>query len=182
VVDGKEVLAEGNALPVKDFPAGWRAAFLSRFERDEPCDVPCALAVLVGKDHQARGLSRTKLEHMRSIAFRRGWDLVAPVRPTLKARYPLVPIERYAAWRRGDGLLFDPWLRTHERLGARVEGIASEAMRVPGTVGEWEAWAGMAFPESGSCVVPGALTLVEIDREEDVGLYVEPNVWMRHRR
>jgi hypothetical protein len=28
--------------------------------------------------------------------------------------------------------------------------------------------------------VPGALTLVSIDREADVGAYVEPNVWMRH--
>ena len=29
---------------------------------------------------------------------------MAPVRPTWKERYPLVPIERYAAWRRPDGL------------------------------------------------------------------------------
>ena len=29
-------------------------------------------------------------------------------------------------------------------------------------------------------VVPGALALVEIDRERDEGLYLEPNVWMIH--
>jgi hypothetical protein len=28
--------------------------------------------------------------------------------------------------------------------------------------------------------VPGALVPVRIDRERDVGTYVEPNVWMRH--
>ncbi len=39
----------------------------------------------------------------------------------------------------------------------------------------------MAFPESGGYVVPGALELVSIDREADLGTYVEPNVWMRHR-
>ena len=61
----------------------------------------------------------------------------------------MTPIERYAAWRREDGLLFDPWLRVHERLGAEVIGTAPEAMRIPGTVAEWEEWAGMAFPESG---------------------------------
>ena len=44
----------------------------------------------------------------------------APFRPSWKERYPLVPIERYAAWRRADGLLFDPWMRVHERLGASV--------------------------------------------------------------
>ena len=45
---------------------------------------------------------------------------------------------------------------------------------------EWEQWTGMAFPESGSYVVEGALVPVEIDRTRDVGSYVEPNVWMRH--
>jgi hypothetical protein len=38
----------------------------------------------------------------------------------------------------------------------------------------------MAFPESGQYVVEGALVPVEIDRERDRGLYVEPNVWMLH--
>jgi len=53
-------------------------------------------------------------------------------------------------------------------------------MRIEGTVAEWEEWAGMAFPESGEFVVPGALALVSIDREADHGVYVEPNVWMHH--
>jgi hypothetical protein len=30
-------------------------------------------------------------------------------------------------------------------------------------------------------VVPDALVPVEIDRERDLGRYVEPNVWLRHR-
>ena len=38
------------------------------------------------------------------------------MRPSWKERYPLVSIERYAGWRRADGLLFDPWMRVHERL------------------------------------------------------------------
>jgi hypothetical protein len=38
----------------------------------------------------------------------------------------------------------------------------------------------MAFPETGSYVVPEALDLVEIDREHDVGTYAESNLWMRH--
>ena len=102
------------------------------------------------------------------------------MRPNLKHRYPLVPMERYITWRRPDGTHLDPWLRTHERLGAEIVRVAPESMRVPGTVAEWEEWAGMAFPESGSYVVPGALVPVEVDRERDEGLYVEPNVWMVH--
>jgi hypothetical protein len=32
-------------------------------------------------------------------------SLIAPARPSWKERYPLVPIDRYAGWRRSDGLL-----------------------------------------------------------------------------
>ena len=53
-------------------------------------------------------------------------------------------------------------------------------MTITGSVAEWEAWTGMAFPESGAYVVPGALVPVEIDRARGEGVYVEPNVWMRH--
>jgi hypothetical protein len=39
---------------------------------------------------------------------------------------------------------------------------------------------GRALPESGAYVVSGALVPIEIDRERDEGVYVEPNVWMVH--
>jgi hypothetical protein len=51
-------------------------------------------------------------------------------------------------------------------------------MRVTGTVAEWEEWTGMHFPEDGDYVVPGAL--VPVTFAEGLGVYVEPNVWMRH--
>ena len=179
LVDGEEVLAEGNSIPTAGRPPGWRDAFVNGFSGDTPT-VLCALQVLVAPAHQGKGLSRLMLEHMRELAGPFG-ALIAPVRPSWKARYPLTPIERYVEWRREDGSLFDPWLRTHAQLGAELSDIAPEAMRIPGTVAEWEDWAGMAFPETGTYVVPGALVPVDIDRERDSGLYVEPNVWMEHR-
>jgi GNAT superfamily N-acetyltransferase len=179
LVDDGEVLAEGNSIPVSGMPAGWRDALRNGFER-EPGDRLCALAILIDPDHQRRGLSRLMLEHMRGLAFDRGWDLVAPVRPSLKHRYPLTPIDRYAEWRRDDGLLFDPWLRAHERLGAELVGIAEDSLVAEGTVADDERWSGLAFPESGRYVVEGALVPVAIDRERDHGSYREPNVWMRH--
>jgi hypothetical protein len=140
-----------------------------------------AVQVVVRSDLRARGLSGVALEAMARLARDHGLtEFVAPVRPTLKAAYPLTPIERYAAWTRADGLLFDPWLRTHERLGAEIVAMAPASMTVAGTVADWEEWTGMAFPESGAYVVPEALVPVDIDRERDEGVYVEPNVWMRH--
>jgi hypothetical protein len=106
--------------------------------------------------------------------------LIAPVRPSWKERYPLTPIERYAAWTRDDGLPFDPWLRVHARLGARVLRPEPESLRITGAVAEWEEWVGIAFPESGEYVFPRGLALLSVDRERDLGAYWEPNVWMLH--
>ena len=180
LVEGEQVLAEGNSVPVAGLPAGWRDAFPNAFDSGDEPDRLCAIQILVDTDLHGRGLSRTMLEHMRGLAAERRWDLVAPVRPTLKHRYPLTPIERYVEWRRDDGLLFDPWLRAHERAGAELLGVAPDSMVIEGTVAELEQWCGLAFPESGSYAVEGALVPVEIDRESDRGSYREPNVWMRH--
>lgn len=84
-------------------------------------------------------------------------------------------------WRRpDDGLMRDPWLRTHERLGARLAGIAPRGNVFRGTVAEWERWTGLALPESGRYIVAGALEPLRVDRERDEGVLVEPNVWMVH--
>jgi len=179
LVEDGQVLAEGNSIPVSGMPETWREALRRGFDAAEP-DRLCALAILVDPDHQRRGLSRLMLEHMRGLGHERGWELVAPVRSSLKHLYPLTPIERYIEWRRDDGLLFDPWLRAHERLGAEIVGIAHDSLVSEGTVAELEEWCGLEFPESGSYVVPGALVPVEIDREHDRGAYREPNVWMQH--
>jgi hypothetical protein len=107
--------------------------------------------------------------------------VVAPLRPTWKHRYPLVPMAEYAVWVRDDGLSVDPWIRTHQRMGAEVLGPAPRSMVIEGNVAEWETWADMAFPVSGDYVVPDALNLVHVDREQDRAVYVEENLWVRHR-
>jgi GNAT superfamily N-acetyltransferase len=141
----------------------------------------CALAVVVAPQRRGEGLSALVLDALRDVAADSGLrDLLAPVRPTRKAAYPLTTIERYIDWNGPDGLPFDPWLRVHARLGGRVLGVAPRSMVVTGTVAEWETWADMPFPDSGRYVVPGALAPVAIDREADRGRYVEPNVWVHH--
>ena len=180
------LLAESNAVVVPFGPEelpdeGWDAALAQAFD-GRPARAASAIAISVGVEQRGRGLSKTMLDAMRSAVAARGLaDLVAPVRPSLKHRYPLTPVDRYVEWRRDDGALFDPWLRTHEHAGATLVRVAPRSMRIPGSVADWESWTKMAFPESGSYVVPGALVPVEIDRERGEGVYVEPNVWMHHR-
>jgi len=106
--------------------------------------------------------------------------MIAPVRPVLKSRYPLTSMADFARWTRADGEHLDPWIRTHQRLGARIIAAAPESQTMTGTVAEWEQWTGMVFPESGQYVIPQGLSLLRIDRSTDEGSYTEPNIWMQH--
>lgn len=189
--DGETPVAAGNTIPVVwDLNGatlderGWEWALESGFAglaQGVPPTTLCALSMTVNRDYMGKGVSSEGLKTMRAIAAQYGLNaLIAPVRPTLKANYPLTPMERYITWTREDGAPFDPWLRTHWRLGARIVKVAARSMVTPGTVAEWESWTGLQFPESGEYVVPGALTPVTADVEHDCITYVEPNVWMWH--
>jgi GNAT superfamily N-acetyltransferase len=141
-----------------------------------------ALAAVVRPEHRGKGLARAVLLFMRERADVNGLcGLVAPIRPTRKWLYPLAPIEEYVRWRRADGTAFDPWVRVHESLGARMAATLPHSMRITGTVSDWESWVGMPFPVTGRYVFPEGLAPLEVDREADVGSYWEPNVWMVHR-
>ena len=186
VGDGDEILARGHSIPVRwdgsvgDLPNGIDGAIARGFDEDG-ANALCALLIAVPHGLQGRKLSSVALEAMVEIARREGLgSLIAPVRPSWKVRYPLVSIERYAAWRRDDGLLFDPWMRVHERLGATVLKPEARSLRITGTVAEWEGWTEMSFPENGDYWFPGGLATVAIDRDADEGRYWEPNVWMLH--
>jgi len=188
---GAEVVGIANGVPLAwDSPVdalpdeGWDWA-LRQSARDlkeglEP-NTLCAIQISIHPDHQGRGLSTILLEEMLRLAIERGMtQVVAPVRPSLKHRYPLTPIERYVEWRNEDGSPFDPWLRVHVRSGGRIVKVCHQAMRITGSIREWESWTGMRFPEGGAHVVPGALAPIEMDMKKDLGVYVEPNVWVVH--
>jgi len=187
VLDGDHVVARARTLPlrwdgtVEDLPDGIDGAMIRGFE-EGGADVLCALLIAVPSTLRGTGASRLALAGMVQLARRHGLaSLIAPVRPSWKDRYPLAAIERYAAWRRDDGFLFDPWLRIHERAGGTILKPEPRSLRITGTVAEWEEWTELAFPETGEYVFPGGLATVAIDREADVGRYWEPNVWMLHR-
>ncbi|MGH7418253.1 MAG: GNAT family N-acetyltransferase, partial [Candidatus Rokuibacteriota bacterium] len=141
-----------------------------------------ALAAVTEPERRGQGLSSEIIKAMAALARQHGLGaLVAPVRPTLKSRYPLTPMERYVRWTRTDGAPLDPWMRAHWRLGAEIVRVVPRTLVIVGTVVQWEDWTNMAFPDSGPYVVPGALQPVMIDRARDEGRYEDPNVWMHHR-
>lgn len=151
-------------------------------EAGQKPDTLGAIQIGVARHRRGQGLSALMLAAMRRTAQEAGLTaLIACVRPTAKTRYPLLPIETYAAWRRpGDGLPFDPWLRVHVRAGGRAVRASPRSMTIAGSIAEWEAWTGLSFPTSGPYVVEGALAPVEIDLAADRGVYHDPNIWVVH--
>ena len=185
-----EIVAATQAAPIcwngldEGLPAGWDDQFersIADQEAGRTPDTLGALQIVVASSHRGEGLSGLMLEAMRRSAVMAGLRaLIACVRPTAKDRYPLLPIETYAAWRRADGLPFDPWLRVHARAGARIVRGAPRSMTIAGSVAQWQTWTGLEFPASGPYVVPGALAPVEVDLAADRAVYHDPNVWMVH--
>jgi hypothetical protein len=186
-----EPLAIGNSIPLawhekmEDLPNdGWDWAMTKGIDDLKAGRVPnilCALQVVVFNEFRGRGISRHVVAAMREIGKIHGLNgLIAPVRPSKLCDYPLTPIDDYIKWTGAEDCPFDPWLRVHFNLGARIIKPCPTAMRITGTVAEWESWTDMRFPGSGKYIVPGALVPVQIDLVTDSGTYIEPNVWMYH--
>jgi GNAT superfamily N-acetyltransferase len=140
-----------------------------------------ALEITLLPTHRGQGASafvlRALADHARELGFQ---ELFAPVRPTMKHLEPFTPIGEYVHRVRADGLPFDPWLRVHVRVGGQIVKVAPASMVVVGTIADWTQWTGVTFRSSNQQAVPGALVPVHISLEHDHGVYVEPNVWVRH--
>ncbi len=169
---------------LEDLPSGYDDALIRAIHEHEQGARPNTLSVMaiaVRPGRQGEGLSTRVIAALRERALNDGLThVMAPLRPTLKAQYPLISIDEYATWAREDGFHIDPWIRTHQRMGAKIIATAPASMIIEGSVAEWESWTQMLFPRSGLYVVPGALDVVVIDRERDLGRHVEPNIWVQH--
>jgi hypothetical protein len=165
--------------------AGWDRVLVWAFrdlESGTEPDTVSALEITVHPDHLGSGLSHRMLAAMKDAAAAAGFaELVAPVRPNEKHRNPKLPMADYVTRTRGDGLPEDAWLRAHVRAGAVLDSVAPTSMVITGTLAEWRAWTGLPFDRPGEVEVPGALAPVLCVPEHDYAVYVEPNVWLRHR-
>ncbi|MFB7548107.1 N-acetyltransferase [Streptomyces sp. NPDC056154] len=173
---GREGLPEG----------GWDQVLLWAFSdlrHGRTPDTVSAIEIAVADGRQGEGISARMVAAMRENAGRLGFaDLVAPVRPSAKHLDASAPMEEYARRTRAeDGLPYDPWLRVHVRAGGVIEAVAPVSMTVVGSLTRWRSWTGLPFDEDGPVEVPGALVPVQCSVAHGYAVYVEPNVWVRHR-
>jgi GNAT superfamily N-acetyltransferase len=179
------VVARGRSIPffwdgtLADLPTGIDAVGSRALEDRRTPTALSALAAEVAPDLQGKGLSRLVLQALCDTARNNGLGpLVAPVRPSWKDRYPLIPIDQYAYWQRDDGMPFDPWMRVHSRLGATILRAEPRSLEIEGSVADWQSWTELELPADGDYVFPFGLAPVHV--ENGIGTYWEPNVWMLH--
>ncbi|WP_018684862.1 hypothetical protein [Actinokineospora enzanensis] len=170
-----------DALPAGGWDRVIQKAGVDRAQGVAP-NLVSALEISINPDRRGAGLSALMLGAMRDNVRRLGFDtLVAPVRPNGKPDHPDVPMTDYAFRTRDDGLPVDPWLRVHVRAGGVIDSVCPYSMTIAGTLAEWRAWTGLPFDATGRVRVPGALVPVHCDVDHDHAVYIEPNVWIRHR-
>lgn len=192
-VEGKEVIVgignsiplhfdgELNQLPEKGWDWALEKGFLDK-EKGLTPNYQCALSITMNPLYKGRGVSKEMVKAMKSLGAKAGLkELILPVRPSQKSKYPLIYMDTYVnSWVQDDGLSTDPWVRVHQKLGGKIIKPCNKAMYIDGTVSDWEEWTGMKFFKSGKYVVSGALDTIDIDIEKDKGIYIEPNLWMVH--
>lgn len=189
--ENDEIVAIANSIPLsykKEFDSfpqeGWDWVLqkgMDDFNNNIPPTIMSVLSIVITPNYQGKGISTLVLQEMRKIGMRKKYShFIAPVRPNMKTLYPLIPIEEYIHWKNSDEKQFDAWLRVHESIGGTIVKVCHKAMKITGTVSEWEEWAKMQFPATGTYIVKGALVPITINREKNEGLYIEPNVLVVH--
>jgi hypothetical protein len=192
-VDGGEPVARGRAVPFEfgvpdrqELPdQGWDRIMQWGFSDHRHGRTPTtasALEIAISRTHLGQGLSYRMIGALRDATRAAGYDaLVAPVRPNEKHRQPELPMSDYVRQVRPDGLPADAWLRVHVRAGGEIIKICPASMAIAGSLAQWREWTGLPFDTDGPVAVPGALTPVEVSVAHDRAVYIEPNVWIRHR-
>ncbi|MGE5376275.1 MAG: GNAT family N-acetyltransferase, partial [Bacteroidota bacterium] len=94
--------------PLEDLPeGGWDWVFLKAVEDHKngvKPNIQSAIQINIHPDYQGQGLSTRMVQAMRGIAASKGYkNMVAPVRPNQKSRYPLTSIDDYIQWTNEEG-------------------------------------------------------------------------------
>ncbi|KAK2882592.1 hypothetical protein FQN49_000204 [Arthroderma sp. PD_2] len=171
--------------------------------RTEQPNALSAISITVHPDYRSMGIAEAIIGAMKEAARDNNLEtLVVPLRPTRKQDHPFTSMEDYITWpqllpKANFDLPFDPWLRKHVRLGGKFVKIAQQSMYVEGSIAAWQKWTrcdqwktclGAVKFEEGprksrlyiEVAFPGGLAPLRLYILENIGVYIEPNVWLYH--
>lgn len=160
---------------------GWRHAIDAVFSKTPP-NCLCLLVANVDPEQRNLGLSVPLLDMAKQVTKKLGFSqMIGPVRPIRKSEFPDLSMSDYVSRLTGEGESFDPWVREHVRAGAAILNICSESVLVRATLAKWRQWIKLPLTESGEYELPGGLAPLVVDVAANVGVYREPNVWVRYQ-
>lgn len=159
---------------------GWRFA-LKAYYRGGKVNCLCLLSANVDPEFRSLKFSYALIQAAKEIATSLSLSCVlAPVRPTQKSQFPSLLIAEYLEMKSAQGEIYDPWLRTHEKLGGEILNICSESVLVKASLNKWQEWLGPTVLSS-SFVPEMGLVPVFVDQQKNIGIYIEPNIWVRYK-
>ncbi len=145
-------------------------------------NVLSAAAIVVAPEMQGQGLAGEAVKHLKYLAKQHGFKaLIAPLRPSEKRFFRDMDIKDYIAMRKsGTDLPFDPWIRLHVKLGARIVKPCLESVIISESLDKWTQWTGVTFDQSGLYPIPGGDEPLIVDVEANQGDYSASGVWVVH--
>jgi GNAT superfamily N-acetyltransferase len=147
-----------------------------------PPDTVCGLSITVLPEFQRCGVGKLLIGGVVVLAAKQRFqNVIMPVRPISKHKWPFVSLDEFLAWHQKGNHHNDPWIRAHEQAGGIVANICNRSMTISAPLLQWERWCERRFSASGAYAVKGGLVPVTIDVDKNTGFYEEPNVWVVHR-
>jgi hypothetical protein len=179
-----------NTLPMywdqslKELPdEGWDWLMqkgISDYENEIRPNCLGGLQIVISKNYLGNGLSKDFIAEAKSIKEKHGFEnFVLPIRPTFKKKHPHVKMQDYMQLKKNNQI-YDPWIRTHLKSGAKIIKVCSNSMNVQGGISFWESLMDQKITQSGYYEVEGALNLISIDFKKNSGEYREENIWINY--
>lgn len=170
--------------PLDGLPdAGWDWMFTQGIADHEAGVKPNflgSLQVVVRPEHQRMGHSKRLLKHAKhTVETTPLRQVVIPIRRTKKYLFPTLSMADYLKLRDSEEI-YDPWVRTHLRGGAKIIRVCRKSMTVAGDLSFWEDLLDRPVTTSGEYTLPGGLRPVVVDTQRGGGVYEEPNVWVAY--
>lgn len=186
----KDLVGFINLVPIQyngfldDLPnRGWDwmvEKSISDFQNNNRPNNLGGLQIIVREEYQKQGYSKVILNHAKELLKLHGFkQLLIPIRPTRKHEFPEMEMLDYIKLKENQRI-FDPWIRTHLKAGAEIIKVCNQSMTMQGDIKFWEKILNIPNLETGRYQLTGALNLVSIDRENDYGCYIEPNIWIKY--
>ncbi len=142
----------------------------------------CILFIAIIPAYRGQQLAEKAVQIAKQLGQTYGHQgTIVPVRPTRKKCFPTMSMAAYLEKHHEDGRVYDPWLRLHLKLGAKIIKICHRAMTITLSLEEWFKYGAVPHKDDPQeLIVPDGLVPVRIISGKNIGIYEEPNVWLVH--